>query len=554
MKTWLTMKTWLKELDLLLGRMGTVTLLTQTLVVNFLLLVPTVYMLQVYDRILISRNELSLLFVSGLCLYLFGVLFVTELTRANVLAKLADRLQVRLSAVAVTQELATDRTKNSASEMKWLNFIKEIKAFFNGPTVVSILDLPFSPIYLGVLYMLHPVLLVLSVVLIAVQVAFAVVSYVFTTVSFEASKAASQQEAYALRTYMRNFDAMIAMGMMGWLERTWNRFLVRANVSATTSQSAAHAFASASKGLRYVQQALSLSVGAYLVMQDELSAGGMIAANVLVSRALLPIDSVVTHWRTVRSAHAAWRALIELVNQTVALPARGLSVGVPSRIEPVIELDGRTLRLKSGQVSLLVGEPGSGKSTALESLVGLKGKFYDAFAWRFALDDGAAEWTYADLPGASVGFAGQRIELFNESIAINICRLQALDSAQVVAAARLLGLHEVILSLPEGYQTRVTTALPVGLRQRIALARAFYGSPQLLVLDEPHAALDAEGERSLMNALTSAKARGTTVVIAGHGSGLMSVADQLVVMRGHDIVACGPKEAILNELARGRTS
>jgi len=547
------MSDWLKAFDQMLGRTSTVTLLLQTLVANVLLLVPTVYMLQVYDRILISRNELSLIFVSALCLYLFLILFATELTRANLLSRLADRLQVSLSGHAVMQEMVSERSKNKATDMKWLNYIKEIKTFLNGPTVISLLDLPFSPVYLVVLFMLHPSLLVLALVLIAVQVAFAVLSYVRSTESFEVSKAAAQQEAYSLRAYMRHFDAMIAMGMLAWFETAWNRYFVRSSQSATQSQSVAHAFASASKGLRYLQQALSLSLGAYLVMQDELSMGGMIAANVLVSRALLPIDSVVTHWRTLRSAHTAWRSLLALAQSAAATPAKASKIQSLSRLEPVIAFRDRELFVRSGQVTLFVGEPGSGKSTALEALVGLQGGFYDNFDWHFKVDELTARFSYADLPGACVGFLSQRLELFNESIANNISRLQTPDPTAVVEAASLLGLHEVILSLPEGYQTRVSASLPVGLRQRIALARAFYKSPPLLVLDEPHAALDSDGEKSLMAALANAKARGACVVIAGHGAGLMSIADQLVVMREREIVAYGPKDVILSEMGSGRS-
>lgn len=523
------------------------TLLGQTLVANLLLLTPTVYMLQVYDRILISQNELSLLMTSLGCLYLFFILFLTELTRGRLLARLGSSIEASLGAFAIARELLQKTSRNNASELKVIQALQEIKAFISGVVATAILDIPFTPIYLIALYILNPVLFWGALLLVAFQSVFAWLSFKNTADLYERAQTKQKNEAHIMRAYVRNFDVSRAMGLIQKFELAWVRLRDMANDAATRSQSAAHAYASGSKGLRYLQQAASLSLGAYLVINDELSAGGMIAANVLTSRVLSPIDTVVTQWRTVRSAREAWRrldAIEELDQFTALIDSQKIN---STSIEPIYQLSKQELVFAKGQVTLVIGEPGAGKSTLLESMLGVRDPTGSFGTWQFRTASGRVALNKID--GKQIGFLCQRIELFDETVASNIARLEVPESQEVVAVAKLLALHEVILSLPKGYQTPLTPALPVGLRQRIALARAFYRMPPLIVLDEPNAGLDSAGEKSLTAAVQTAKEKGATVVLAGHGALLMSMADQLVVMKANEIVAFGPKAAVLASLA-----
>lgn len=537
----------MKSIDQLFGKPVLLTLAGQTLVANFLLLTPTIYMLQVYDRILISKNELSLLMISVGCLYLFVVLFLTELTRGRLLAKLGNRIEAFLGAHAIEKELSQEQSRNTASELKMMHALQEIKVFLNGAVASAILDIPFSPIYLVALYMLHPLLLLGAFLLILIQSGFAWVSYQQTAALYEQSQSHLKNETHAMRAYIRNFDVAISMGLVQRFELAWGRLHDVANHYATQSQSKANAYASASKGIRYLQQAVSLSLGAYLVMSDELSAGGMIAANVLTSRVLGPIDAVVTQWRSVRTARAAW-ARLSLLELDPSSPQKSdVMASKQYSIEPIYLQGEQELVFQKAQVTLVVGESGAGKSTLLETMLGVRDVTGAMGTWTFKAND-ANLIDISKIGGQNIGFLGQRIELFSESVASNIARLEAPDSQEVVAAAKLLDLHEVILSLSSGYQTEVSSVLPVGLRQRIALARAFYKSPELIVLDEPHVGLDSTGEKALVSAIENAKSRGATVVLAGHGSLLMGLADQLVVMKSNEVIACGPKAAVLASL------
>ncbi len=523
------------------------TLLVQTLVANLLLLTPTLYMLQVYDRILISKNELSLLMTSIGCLYLFLVLFLTELTRGRLLARLGNSIEARMGALAISHELLQKTSRNTASELKVVEALQEIKSFVSSVVATAILDIPFTPIYLIALYILHPVLLWGALFLVAIQSVFAWLSFKNSATLYQQAQTRHKHEAHIMRAYVRNFDASRAMGLVQKFELAWMRLRDIANHAATQSQSVAHAYASASKGLRYLQQAASLSLGAYLVVNDELSAGGMIAANVLTSRVLSPIDAVVTQWRSVRLAGEAMSRLNTLVELDKSSLRSNANEANSKVIEPIYQKMKQELVFPKGQVTLVIGESGAGKSTLVESMLGVSDHAGNIGTWQFRTDLGRVNLQSID--GKQIGFLCQRIELFDESVASNIARLEVPDSQEVVAVAKLLGLHHAILSLPKGYQTLVTPALPVGLRQRIALARAFYRLPPLLVLDEPNAGLDSAGEKALAAALQDAKEKGVTVVLAGHGALLMGLADHLVVMKDNEVIAFGPKAVVLASLA-----
>lgn len=508
-----------------------------SLVSNLLLLVPTLYMLQVYDRVLVSMNTLTLVFVSLLCLYLFLVLAVTDWARLKLLGRIAWQLEQSFATRAAWQSIGLGKTQMQAAQLTPLEKVRELKQFIASPTATTLLDLPFMPIYLVALYLLHPTLLAVAFGLIVVQSIFARFSFVKSSPLFEASVQANRSEDQFLQATLRHTDVVNAMGMAEHLRTGWWARRVAANRAVTRSQTVANALASGSKGLRYLQQGISLAVGAVLVIQGQISAGAMIAANVLTSRALAPIDGLVTSWKTLISAFKAWETVRDLPGEPVP------SVPELAWVEPELTLpDGRSLRISKGAIWLVIGPTGAGKSTFLESLVGLREAPPSLGQWRLHSSHGLLS---ADrLWGSGLGYLGQSLDLLPTSVARNISRFASPDTDDVVSACSALALHQDLLLLPQGYDTPVNEALSMGLCQRIALARALYKNPSLLVLDEPLAALDSASQQGLQNALRARKAQGCSIVLAGHGSALLDLADNLVVVKELEIVAFGPKDQL----------
>jgi ATP-binding cassette subfamily C exporter for protease/lipase len=515
-----------------------------SLVSNLLLLVPTVYMLQVFDRVLVSMNTLTLVFVSLLCLYLFLILAVTDWARLKLLGRVALQLEQTYATRAAWQSFALGESQMKAALLSPLEKVRELKRFISSPTATTLLDLPFIPIYLVALYLLHPLLLALAFGLILVQSAFARFSFTSTSPLFETSVQASRNEDQFLQTSLRHADVVTAMGMSDNLRAGWWAHRVAANRAATRSQTVANAFANGSKGLRYLQQGLSLALGAILVIKGEITAGAMIAANVLASRALAPIDSLVTSWKSLLSAFHAWSS----VRQLPAEPARIRAE--LAWVEPELTLSNNArLRVSKGLIWLVLGPTGAGKSTFLESMVGLRETPSKWGRWQL---HGSSGLVFADgLWGSGLGYLGQSLDILPTSVARNISRLMNPETDHVIKVTSALGLHTDLLLLPQGYDTVVNESISMGLCQRIALARALYKSPPLIVLDEPFAALDSASQQALQKVLLECKAQGCTVVLAGHGPALLELADNLVLVRELEIVAYGPKDqlskALLNQ-------
>ena len=533
-----------------------------SMVANLLMLTPTIYMLQVYDRVMLSQNMGTLMAVSLITLFFFGVLTFAEWSRSKLLVSSGVRMDELLSKRLFHASYDAYLNPAVKNPSRAFNDLTEVRQFLTGNGIFAFFDAPWAPIYIAVLFMLHPWLGVMAIGFAAVQASLA---WWGSNASKPAQAVASksQQDAGSyLQSKFRNAEVIESMGMLSHLYRRWAEQNTRAMGHALNAQEVSGRVVAWSKFIRYTQQSLALGGGALLVIQGELSPGAMIAANVLMTRALAPIDLMVGTWPGFLSAKEAFvrlRNLLEAhplrVKNELSIVPKGdvvlkeVVASAPGRKEPILK--GISALMPAGTVTVVLGASGSGKSTLARVLLGIwpheKGD---------VLLDGEPilKWDRMGL-GPHIGYLPQDIELFDGTIAENIARAGQVVSEKVIAAAEASGLHQMILRFPKGYDTPMGEAgslLSGGQRQRIGMARALYGEPALVVLDEPNANLDDEGEAALVRAVQVMKSKGKTVVLISHRPGIVGVADRLLILHQGTVQASGPRDGVLAALQKQR--
>ena len=525
---------------------------------NLLMLSPTIYMLQVFDRVLSSGSELTLIAVSLITLLLFGVMACSEWLRSRILVKAGMQFDEQLSTRVFNASFEAYLGQSSTNPSRAFGDLIQIRQFLTGNGIFALFDAPWAPIYIAVTFFLHPWLGVLSLIFALVQAGLAWFGHRHTVTPAEDAATASSESTAYLQSKLRNAEVLESMGMIGNLRARWDgkyQTWMEKNAAAT---GITHRITAWSKFIRYSQQSLSLGAGALLVIDGQLSPGAMIAANVLMARALAPIDQLVGTWRGFESSRRAFERLEELllefperdpalsrVAPTGEITLRGVVASAPGRTTPILK--NISFAIPAGTVVAVLGPSGSGKSTLARVIVGI----WPDVAGDVLLDGlPIGSWNRVEL-GTHLGYLPQDVELFEGSIAENIARLGQVDSVNVIEAARSAGLHEMILRFPKGYDTPIGEAgglLSGGQRQRIGLARAIYGDPALIVLDEPNANLDDAGETALLRTVSDLKAKGKTVLLITHRPGAIAVADRLMILRDGEIIANGPRDAVIAAL------
>jgi ATP-binding cassette, subfamily C, bacterial exporter for protease/lipase len=527
-----------------------------SMVVNVLLLIPPLYLLQVFDQVLVHRSEMTLLAAALVALGLFAVLALCDWARARVLAHAAMRLEGELGAHSFQASLRAQLAAAGATAARAASDLRQVRQFLNGPALLAVFDLPWTPVYVAASFMLHPLLGFAAIAFVLVQGALAWLVHRSTlTATSEASGAASEPGAF-LHGRLRQAETIEALGMLPALRRSWceqNELALKGSARAQAISARLQAW---SRFIRFAQQTLALAAGALLVIDGQLTPGAMIAASLLIHRALAPIDQAVSVWQPLLNARDALHRLMRLLEDHPERAPGGFTEALQGAVvlkDVVARVQGRdapllrkvSLEVEPGTLVAVLGPSGAGKSTLARVLMG---------AWPEVegevLLDGrpVTEWN-RDALGPQLGYLPQDAELFEGSVAENIARLQEVDPAAVIAAAQAAGLHETILRLPQGYDTPVGEAgglLSTGQRQRIALARALYGEPMLLVLDEPDANLDEAGIAALRRGLVRLRARGRTVIVITHLRGpLVGLAEQVVQLHEGRVKVQGPAEAVL---------
>ena len=530
--------------------------------VNLLMLTGPLFMLQVYDRVLASRSEETLAALTLLVTGLFAMMGVLDHVRGRVLARAGARIQQRLEERVMDAALrAALAPAERARPLPVAQDLDAVRQALSGPAPFALFDMPWTPLFLGVIFLFHPLLGLVAAGGGAVLVALALFNQLRTRgPAAEAERAAREAEALG-ETLRQNAETVRALGMRRAGLGRWLRLRGEALGHQIAASDRNGACAATSRALKFYLQALILAAGAWLVLGEEISAGMMIAASILLGRALAPVEQAIGQWGLGQRALRGWRTLGELLDRMPAEPAR-TALPAPSGRLAVQDvtilgpeggaplLRGIRFRVEPGTALGVIGPSGAGKTTLARVLAGIRAPT----AGKVRIDGAALDQWAEDTLGCHLGYLPQEAGLMSGTVADNIARMTgSRDDAEVVAAARRAGAHELLLALPRGYETEVGAggqALSGGQRQRVALARALYGDPAVLILDEPNAHLDAEGERALTEAIGAARARGRTVIVMAHRPAAIAACDLLLVLDRGTQADFGPRDEVLQRRTR----
>jgi ATP-binding cassette, subfamily C, bacterial PrsD len=531
--------------------------------VNILMLTGSLYMLQVYDRVLASRSVPTLVVLSVITIAAFVLQGVLDAMRLKLLGRIGATVDGHLAPVAAQAAIQFPLKGAKPHEaLQPLRDVDSVRTFLSSIGPTALIDMPFMPLFLAACFLLHPWLGWLGV-------AGAVIIVALTLWTERASKApgmALMQSMVArgalVEAGRRNAEVIAGLGMARSFQQQFEASHGRQVGDGLALTDSTSTLSSTAKTIRFVLQSAVLGLGAFLVIRGEMTAGAMIAASILTSRALAPIEIAVAHWKAFVAARQGWQRLqrslplVRAGGKSVALPAPATSLALQdvTVVAPGTQraiLQGISFQLAAGQAVGLIGPSGSGKSTLARTLVGA----WPATRGAIRLDGALlSQWDVTEL-GRSLGYLPQDIELFDGTIAQNIARFDPSASTEaILSAARQAGAHELIVSFPDGYETRVGEGgvqLSGGQRQRIALARALYGDPFLVVLDEPNANLDTAGDEALTQAILSVRRRGGIAVVITHRPSGLAGVDVVGALAEGRLAAFGPREQVLQKILRG---
>lgn len=530
-----------------------------SLFVNLLMLVPPLYMLQLYDRVLTSRSEETLIMLTVIVIVLFMTLGLLEIVRSKILVRIGNYMDSILSQRVFDSifELA-QKHPGKASSMA-LNDLTQIRQFMTGNGLFAFFDAPWIFIYIGVLFLFHPMFGYFAI--------FAAFFLVILTIINEYSTKDKLQEATQLNSSsnmfvnnnLKNAEVIHAMGMKDNVRNLWAEKHYGFLSSQSAASNSAGLWANISKSTRMLFQSLMLGLGGYLAIHSEVTSGMMIAGSIIMGRALAPLDLMISSWKGFSSARSAYSRVDALLSdfpkdkEYMKLPApKGELVLEQVMVVPpnakVPSLKGISMKIDKGDVVGIIGPSAAGKSSLARAILGL----WPLANGKVRLDKAdIAQWDKTDL-GQYIGYLPQDIELFEGTISQNIARFGEVDAKKVVEAAQKSGVHEMILRLPDGYDTKIGAggvSLSGGQRQRVGLARAIYNDPVLVVLDEPNSNLDDLGELALVKAVQMLRAGGTTVIIITHRTNILKATNKLAMLKEGVLDLYGNTNEVLNHIA-----
>ena len=526
---------------------------------NLLILTGPLYMLQVYDRVLGSRSEETLVALTLLVVFLYGTMGVLDYTRGRIMARVGARFQAALDKRVFDAMIRRSSQAPDPTAQTGLADLESIQRLISSPVLLAGFDIPWTPVFLAGIALFHPWLGMLALVGGVLLILITFLNQVLSRGPMARANTTSHHASLMSEEIRTEAEPIQAMGMRGAAFERWKLARDASLVETVVATDVGGSFTSLTKTLRMLLQSAMLGLGAYLVLLNEITPGAMIAGSILLGRALAPIELAIGQWAMVQRAARGWSSLADLLSgmppedQRMDLPdpkarleVESLTVVPPG--DTRAHLRTVSFRVEPGQAVGVIGPSGAGKTTLARALTGV---------WRPAGGsvrlDGAALDQYApDVLGQHIGYLPQRIQLFEGTIAGNIARLsQQPDAQKVVAAAKMAAAHDMIVKLPDGYDTRISAGggrLSGGQMQRIALARALYDDPVIVILDEPNSNLDNEGSQALNTAIRAVKEAGKSVLIMAHRPAAIQECDKLLVLEGGLRMAFGPRDQVMREM------
>jgi PrtD family type I secretion system ABC transporter len=535
-------------------------------IINLLYLTGSIFMLEVYDRVLPSRSVPTLVGLIVLASGLYIGQGILDLIRGRILGRIGTSLDEALNARVFDTVVRLPLLVGGRNEgLQPLRDLDNVRAFLGTMGPGAFFDLPWLPLYLAICFAFHVLIgltaLIGAIILVSLTL---VTEYMSRQPAREATGLAARRNDLAAAG-RRNAEVMVAMGMTGRLTQRWGEANEKYLAGNQRASDVAGGLGAIAKVLRMMLQSAVLAVGAYLVIHQEATAGIIIAGSILSARALAPVDLAIAHWKAFVAARQSWERLTRLLEQMPVRPiptllqnpmsrlsVEGVAIAPPGDQKVIVQ--DVTFALTAGNGLGIIGPSGSGKSSLVRALVGV----WQPFRGKVRLDGAALDQWSSDVLGRHIGYLPQDVELFGGTVAQNICRFDSeAKSDAIIAAAKEAGVHDMIIKMRDGYNTQVGeqgAALSAGQAQRMALARALYGDPFLIVLDEPNSNLDTEGDEALTRAVRGARERGAIVVVVAHRPIGIEAVEQLLVLKDGRMQAFGPKEQVLAQVLQPRVA
>ncbi|MGV6808848.1 MAG: type I secretion system permease/ATPase [bacterium] len=528
--------------------------------INILMLVPILYMLQVYDRVLASRSEETLLMLSLIVAWLFITMGLLEFARSRVLVRLGSKMDDRLNTRIYSTMLNAALRNPAQASSQALNDLTAVRQFMTGNGVFAFFDSPWIFIYVAVMFLFHAYFGWLAVFAAIILLLLALANELSTKSLMKQANVQNVQSNQNVALQLRNAEVIHAMGMEKSMRERWLGGHLQFLQRQSDASDRAGVWMNFSKTFRMMFQSAAIGLGGWLAINNEITAGMLIAGSILLGRALAPLDQMIGAWKQFGSARVSYGRLTELLNafpetarKTTLPPPKGDIVFEAATVVPPgstqAVLKAINFNIDAGDSLVVLGASASGKSSMLRALLGV----WPTVAGKVRIDGAeVAHWNRDEL-GAHIGYLPQDVELFEGTIAENISRFGEATSEKVIAAAQLAGVDQMIRKLPEGYDTKIGAggvSLSGGQRQRVGLARAVYDTPPIIILDEPNASLDELGELALVQACEKLNKLGSTLILVTHRQGILKIATKLLILREGQVQVFGPRDEVLKQLAQ----
>ena len=526
--------------------------------VNMSVLAIPFYMLQVFDRVLSSRSESTLFFLTLIVIFLILIFSVLDIARSWVMVRVANKVEQFLNPRVFNAVFERSVFISGGGHAQALRDLEMLRNFLSGKGLLAFFDAPWVPVFLVILFFFHPLIGTIALIGGAILLALAFTNEMMSRKAYDEISNGSAETSNFAEASLRNSEAIKAMGMLGSIRSSWQKKRNNLQIAQTKSNEQSAIIMAIAKFVRVSLQILVMGVGAYFVIHQVFTPGIMIAGSILMGRALAPLEQSVGQLRSLGMARAAYgriQTLLENIPQqkegmqlpvpTGEVTIQKLVVAPPGLAEPILK--GVTAKLLPGESLGILGPSGAGKSTLARILVGV----WPPRSGTVRLDNVDVYTWDSEQLGPHIGYLPQDVELFGGTVAENISRFSEAEAETIIAAARFAGMHEMILRLPEGYDTLIGEGggnLSGGQRQGIGLARALFGQPKLVVLDEPNSNLDAEGEQALIRMMRKLKSGGTTLVVIAHRPNILGQVDKVMFLRNGRVEAFGPRQEVMQRL------